>query len=68
MIGRWNVVDPHAEKYETIALYAYTFNNPIRFIDIKGQDPGDIAILFSEADFGQGMTPTTLQIANGVRQ
>lgn len=28
--------------------------------------PEDIAILFSGASFGQGKTPSTAQIANGV--
>jgi RHS repeat-associated protein len=67
-IGKWHSIDPHTEKYEAISQYTYCFNNPIRFIDIKGKDPGDIAIFFSGADFGQGMTPSVLQIANEVHR
>jgi hypothetical protein len=50
MIGRWNGVDAHVEKYESINPYAYGFNNPIRFIDLLGKDPGDVVVVFAGAD------------------
>lgn len=45
MIGRWNVIDPHGERYETISNYSYAFNNPARFVDLKGKDPRDVVVV-----------------------
>jgi RHS repeat-associated protein len=37
-IGRWGVVDPMAEKYYSISLYAYVANNPVIYIDPNGKE------------------------------
>jgi RHS repeat-associated protein len=40
--GRFLTIDPLCEKYPWISSYAYCLNNPIRFVDMDGRDPGDI--------------------------
>jgi RHS repeat-associated protein len=37
-IGRWSVIDPHADRYSSNTPYDYVNNNPLLFIDPTGMD------------------------------
>ena len=40
-LGRWNGVDPLAEKFVSTSSYVAMNNNPIRFVDLDGRQAGE---------------------------
>ena len=38
LVGRWDRIDPLCEKYYSVSPYAYCLNNPIAYIDSKGEE------------------------------
>ena len=55
-IGRFFTIDPQTNKYRKWAPYIYGANNPIRFVDINGEGPGDVVVIFPGANVGAPIT------------
>ena len=64
VIGSWPTMDPLAEKYYSISPYAYCENNPIKWIDNNGNEPGGYFKTKDEAaiDFGLYYNDNSIRI------
>ena len=53
-LARWHVMDPLAEENTWISPYVLCLNNPIKFVDLDGNKPGDFFKTVNAAaiDFG----------------
>ena len=52
--ARWDRMDPLCEKYYSISPYAYCADNPMKFIDPDGMNPGDAFATLDEAALNFG--------------
>ena len=57
-IGRWHVVDPMSEKYYSSSLFAYCTNNPMRYVDYKGDSISLAGLQQLDKQFNSNYTQT----------
>jgi RHS repeat-associated protein len=50
MTGIFISVDPKFEKYLEVSSYIYCLNNPMKYVDITGENPGHIRVIIQKRE------------------
>ena len=65
LLPTWDRMDPLCEKYYHVSPYAYCLDNPVKFLDRDGFDPGDFFYTMDEAAMDFGLTYNDNSIREG---